>query len=102
MDIAANWLWQGCALACAAELMAVPARRLGASARHALWCVALAIVLVLPVLAAVRTHAPADVRVTPLERLSPQTATTPIDAAAPILRLETGSRRLYLCPACQR
>ena len=46
----ANWLWQGCAIACAAAMVLRASRRMSATTRYQLWWITMAIVLVLPAL----------------------------------------------------
>ena len=48
MDVLANWLWQGSAVALAATVILRASRRMSATSRYQLWWVALCIVLVLP------------------------------------------------------
>ena len=50
VDVLANWLWQGSAVALAATVILRLSRRLSATARYHLWWVALSVVLVLPIL----------------------------------------------------
>ena len=51
VDVLANWLWQGSAVALAATVILRASRRLSATSRYHLWWVALAVVLVLPAFA---------------------------------------------------
>ena len=48
MDVLANWLWQGSAVALAATAILRASRRMSATSRYQLWWVALGVVLVLP------------------------------------------------------
>jgi beta-lactamase regulating signal transducer with metallopeptidase domain len=50
VDVLANWLWQGCAVALAATAILRLSPRLSATSRYHLWWVALSVVLVLPFL----------------------------------------------------
>lgn len=50
VDVLANWLWQGSAVALAATVILRLSRRLSATSRYHLWWVALSVVLVLPIL----------------------------------------------------
>ena len=50
VDVLANWLWQGSAVALAATVILRLSRRLSATSRYHLWWVALSVVLVLPLL----------------------------------------------------
>ena len=50
VDVLANWLWQGSALALAATALLRVSRRLSATSRYYLWWVALCSVLVMPLL----------------------------------------------------
>jgi len=50
VDVLANWLWQGSAVALAATAILRASRRLSATSRYHLWWVALSVVLVLPIL----------------------------------------------------
>ena len=48
MDVLANWLWQGGAVAVAATLILRASRRMSATTRYRLWWIALSVVLLLP------------------------------------------------------
>ena len=48
MDVLANWLWQGSAVALAATAILRPSRRMSATTRYHLWWVTLSVVLVMP------------------------------------------------------
>ncbi|HXW05121.1 MAG TPA: M56 family metallopeptidase [Vicinamibacterales bacterium] len=50
MDAVLNWAWQGCVLALGAEVLLRTADRASAATRHALWWLALLLVLALPAL----------------------------------------------------
>src|SRR4029453_17578938 len=50
MELLANWLWQGSAVALAASAVLQSSRRMSATVRYRLWWVTLLLVLLLPVL----------------------------------------------------
>ncbi len=50
MDVLANWMWQGGAVAVAATLILRASRRMSATTRYQLWWITLAVVLALPAL----------------------------------------------------
>ncbi len=50
MDVLANWMWQGGAVAVAATIILRASRRMSATTRYNLWWITLAVVLALPIL----------------------------------------------------
>ena len=50
MDVLANWMWQGGAVAVAATIVLRASRRMSATTRYNLWWITLAVVLALPIL----------------------------------------------------
>lgn len=54
VDVAVNWLWQGCAIAAAVALALRAWPRLSASSRYRVWAIALVGVLALPALPSLR------------------------------------------------
>ena len=49
MDVLANWMWQGGAVAVAATIILRASRRMSATTRYNLWWITLAVVLALPI-----------------------------------------------------
>ena len=52
MDVLANWLWQGCAVAMAAEGLQRLSPRISATTRYRVWWIALTLVIAVPSIAA--------------------------------------------------
>jgi beta-lactamase regulating signal transducer with metallopeptidase domain len=81
MDVLANWLWQGCAVAVAATILLHASPRTSATTRYRAWWIALLLVLSLPALPALFTFGAAQ----PIVLATPQSASRSLGVTLPML-----------------